>query len=62
MEDSIGETSLVDVFNQSKEGSLIRRQYMQMQERLAWLECLEGAGVDNWSGIDYAHEMYEEEV
>lgn len=26
-------------------------------ERLHWLECLESAGVDNWSGIDFAHDL-----
>ena len=31
--------------------------YPAMQERLDWLQCLEDAGVDNWSGIDYAREM-----
>jgi hypothetical protein len=24
-----------------------------------WLSYLENAGVDNWSGIDYAQELYE---
>lgn len=31
--------------------------YLAIQERLDWLDCLESAGVDNWSGIDYAREM-----
>ena len=22
-----------------------------------WLQCLEAAGVDNWQGISYAHEL-----
>lgn len=26
-------------------------------EDLRWLECLESAGVDNWSGIDFAVEL-----
>ena len=24
-----------------------------------WLGCLEDAGVDNWDGIDYAQELYD---
>lgn len=32
-----------------------------IEESLAWLAALEAAGVDNWSGIDYAHELYNEE-
>lgn len=27
-------------------------------ERLRWLDCLEDAGVDNWSGIDYAQKAF----
>lgn len=36
-------------------------EYGEMQERLAWLDCLEAAGVDNWCGIDVAHDMAEEQ-
>jgi hypothetical protein len=37
----------------------------KLQEELKWLEALEAAGVDNWSGIEYAHELmreFEDEV
>ena len=34
--------------------------YDEMQERLAWLNCLEAAGVDNWQGIDEAIAMHNE--
>jgi hypothetical protein len=27
---------------------------------IAWLRCLEGAGVDNWEGVEYAQEQFEE--
>ncbi|QNJ57452.1 hypothetical protein [Pseudomonas phage Waldo5] len=30
------------------------------REDAAWLADLEAAGVDNWSGIDYAHELRSE--
>ena len=26
-----------------------------------WRECVESAGVDNWSGMDYAYELMGEE-
>jgi hypothetical protein len=29
-----------------------------LEEDSDWLSCLESAGVDNWSGYDYAREMY----
>lgn len=29
----------------------------EADEDLRWLVCLESAGVDNWSGIDFAHEL-----
>lgn len=29
-------------------------------EDAEWLSCLEDAGVDNWSGIDYAHDLRRE--
>ncbi len=32
-------------------------EYDDMQQQLHWLACLEGAGVDNWSGYDYAIEL-----
>ena len=34
--------------------------YNEMNERLTWLECLEGAGVDNWDGFAYAQDLYAE--
>jgi len=37
-----------------------KEKYDEMLKRIAWLECLEAAGVDNWQGIDEAHKMLEE--
>jgi len=31
---------------------------MTDEQKLYFLQCLDCAGVDNWDGIDYAHEMY----
>lgn len=33
----------------------------EAQDRLHWLDCLEGAGVDNWSGYEEAQDMYSPE-
>ncbi|WP_337056743.1 hypothetical protein [Pseudomonas sp. USHLN015] len=30
----------------------------QDEKDLLWLQCLENAGVDNWSGIDHARDEY----
>lgn len=34
-----------------------KAEYEKLLKRDEWLDCLEQAGVDNWSGIDYAHEL-----
>lgn len=47
---------------EEEETVTITKQYYQaMQDGLAWLQALEDAGVDNWSGYDYAREAMEEE-
>ena len=33
----------------------------EVEDQLQWLYCLENAGVDNWSGIDYAKEEFNAE-
>lgn len=35
-------------------------EYRDLLKCEAWLSCLEGVGVDNWEGYDYACEMWEE--
>lgn len=37
------------------------REYNALKRKIAWLNCLENAGVDNWNGIDYAYEIFAEE-
>lgn len=34
--------------------------YKDLLERSKWLQALEEAGVDNWEGISYAYELFEE--
>lgn len=31
-----------------------------LEKRSAWLDCLEGAGVDNWEGYQDARDFWEE--
>ena len=37
-----------------------KAEYEALLEASAKLDCLEGAGVDNWDGYDYAMELFEE--
>jgi hypothetical protein len=32
-------------------------EIVNLRESQDWLSCLESAGVDNWSGIDFAYEL-----
>lgn len=40
--------------------TISQREYDSLKKDQNWLLCLEDAGVDNWSGIDYAYEMQNE--
>lgn len=40
--------------------TISRKEYNRLKEREDWLQCLETAGVDNWSGIDEAYDLREE--
>lgn len=35
-----------------------KEEYVELMDRIDFLECLEAAGVDNWDGYDYARELY----
>lgn len=41
--------------------TISKKRYLSLLEREIWLQALEDAGVDNWDGIDYATEYYEEQ-
>ena len=45
------------VYHDNGTVTIKQSRYDDMKERLAWLECLEAAGVDNWQGIDEAFNM-----
>jgi len=38
--------------------TMTESEYDRMQRDLDWLQCLEAAGVDNWSGIDEAISIF----
>lgn len=40
--------------------TISKAEYESLLEDSLWLECLNAAGVDNWSGIDYAHDLWRE--
>jgi len=39
--------------------TISQSKYDALLEDSLWLQCLEAAGVDNWSGYDYARELYQ---
>jgi hypothetical protein len=41
--------------------TISKKEYESLKEDARWLQCLEGAGVDNWEGYDYARELLNEE-
>lgn len=45
------------VWDGEEEVVLSLKEYNSLLHSASWLQCLEDAGVDNWSGIDYAYEM-----
>lgn len=40
--------------------TLSKEKFDKMQKEIDFLNALEAAGVDNWSGYEFAHKMYEE--
>jgi len=43
------------------EVTISRSEYDSLLEDSRWLQALENAGVDNWPGIDFARELFNEE-
>jgi len=48
--------------NKMKEESITitKKEYSDLKRKALWLHCLEDAGVDNWSGIDFAYDLKDE--
>lgn len=40
---------------------LSEEEYQKLMNDSSFLSCLQGAGVDNWDGYDFAQEAYDEE-
>ena len=41
--------------------TILKSEYDDLVESQRWLNALENAGVDIWSGISFAYELLEEE-
>jgi hypothetical protein len=51
------ELSLDEYVDLLPEDHRARRALKRLNDREDWLCCLEMAGVDNWSGFDYARDL-----
>jgi hypothetical protein len=40
--------------------TITKAEFDSMIEDIEWLTCLEDAGVDNWSGIEFAIQLHKE--
>ena len=40
--------------------TITKAEYNRLLDNEFWLECLDGAGVDNWEGYEEAQELYSE--
>lgn len=47
-------------YNEDGTITITAQEYKSLEEYSMWLAALESAGVDNWSGYDYAKEIYQE--
>lgn len=47
--------------NTTKTITISVEEYQYLKDRVFFLDCLESAGVDNWSGYGEAQEMYNED-
>lgn len=57
---NINETVNASADQKDEMVTITKSEYDDLVESQKWLACLESAGVDNWSGIDYAHELSDE--
>lgn len=49
------------MFKDDETITITKKEYNSLLEDSKWLQALEGAGVDNWQGYDYAKELFNEE-
>ena len=43
--------------NETDSVLITMKEYLDLKEDSFWRQCVEAAGVDNWGGMDYAHEL-----
>lgn len=46
--------------NETETVTISKQEYDKLKKRDEFLSALEAAGVDNWDGIEYAHEIMED--
>ena len=44
----------------TKDITITLNEYHRLKQDSLFLECLDGAGVDNWAGYDEAQKMYQQ--
>lgn len=42
--------------------TITKTEYEELLAAQRWVDCLEGAGVDNWEGYDEAVNLYQEDA
>lgn len=47
--------------SENKTVTISQAEYDELLKDQAFLECLQGTGVDNWDGYDFALESYQEQ-
>ena len=52
---------IIDLCGSPEMITLVREAESSIEPRLAWLDALEAAGVDNWEGCSHAADMMTEE-
>lgn len=56
---AVNTIGIVETLKMSDETITIKKEfYDELLRDSLWLQALEAAGVDNWDGIDYAHEIH----
>ena len=51
---------LINSVESSEERYKYQVEWNELWERIAWLDAMECAGVDNWEGMDEARNLFQE--
>lgn len=60
MIDDEKEALIIEIATKARIIKGLQSRIKSLEDRDAWLQCLEAAGVDNWQGIDEAFDMRNE--